>query len=250
MTKAYLYKISHSALFLAGIAGVFLMCSIRMLNIGTSDVLREVDILLDFDAFRKGIAVFAAIPFAANFANEWKSNTTNSCVLRSSCDRYIAANVVCCFIFAFITVFIGMTLFTFVYTFKLPFTAYDPNPKSRPFGMLIDKGLPVLYTMIRITIFSLSCAMWSITGIALAAIFPDPFVAICTPFIASYLVERMSMQLPPVCNLWYISLSRGPFLNNALLSFIYDVLVFVLLSVFFGLIFAKIVKRRVSNEIV
>lgn len=249
MTKAYLYKISHSALFLVGIVGVFLMCSIKMLDKSSSDVLREVDLLLNFESYRKGLAVFAAIPFAANFANEWRSNTTNSCVLRSSCNRYIAANVVCCFIISFITVFVGMMLFTFVYTFKLPFHVYDPTPYAPPFGMLRN-SFPFLYTIIQITIFSVSCAMWSITGIALAAIFPDPFVATCTPFVSSYLVERVSMQLPPELNLWYLSLSRVPILNSPVISFFYAVLVFVLLSAGFGLIFAAIVKRRVANEIV
>lgn len=71
------------------------MCSIKMLNESSYDVQHDVDILLNFESYRKGLAVFAAIPFAANFATEWRSNTTNSCVLRSSCNRYIAANLVC-----------------------------------------------------------------------------------------------------------------------------------------------------------
>lgn len=252
MIKAYIYKILHSVLFYLSIAGVFLICSIRMLGgaFGGTDVLMEINILLDLDAFRKVIAVFAALPFAANFANEWKSNITNSCVIRSSVSKYIASNIIFCFITAFITVFIGMTIFMCVYTLKLPLYIYDPNPKIPPYGILIDQGLPALYLLVRIIIFSFSCAMWSISGLALAALFPDPFVSACTPFIASYLLERVSMQLPDVFNLWYLSLSRVTIYDYAVSSFLYTIAVFTLLAVLFGLIFAKIVKRRISNEFV
>lgn len=131
MIKAYFYKVSRSTLFYISIVGVFLMCSIRMLGgaLTGADVLTEVNILLDLDAFWKTIVVFAAIPFAANFANEWKSNIANNCILRSSVDKYITANIVCCFFTAFIVVFIGMLLFMFLYIIKLPLYIFDPNPK-------------------------------------------------------------------------------------------------------------------------
>ena len=69
MIKAYIYKILHSVPFYLSIIGVFLICSIRMLGgaFGGEDVLMEMNILLDLDAFRKVIAVFAALPFAAEF---------------------------------------------------------------------------------------------------------------------------------------------------------------------------------------
>lgn len=250
MIRAYIYKILHSVPFYLSIIGVFLICSIRMLGgaFGGEDVLMEMNILLDLDAFRKVIAVFAALPFAANFAVEWKSNVTNSCILRSSSNKYIAANIVFCFITAFITVLIGMILFMCIYTLKLPLYIFDPNPKIPPYGILIDQGFPTIYLLIRITIFSFSCAMWSISGLALAALFPDPFVATCTPFITSYLLERVSMQFPDVFNLWYLSLSRVAIYDNAVISFIYTIAVFTLLAALFGFIFAKAVKRRIANE--
>ncbi|MCM1508155.1 MAG: hypothetical protein NC177_13655 [Ruminococcus flavefaciens] len=254
MIKAYIYKILHSALFYLSIAGVLLICSIRMMehyigNFSGADIVTEINILLDIDAFRKVITVFAALPFAVNFANEWKSNVTNNCVLRSSSGRYITANIFFCFITAFAVVFIAMTLFMFIYSFQLPLYEFDPNPKIPPFGIMIDKGAPILYLLTRIFIFSFSCAMWSISGLALAALFPDPFVSACTPFIASYLLERVTMQLPDNFNLWYLSLSRI-MSDNAVFSFIYIIAVFTVLTVLWGFIFAKIVKRRIANEIV
>lgn len=253
MIKAYFYKISRSALFYISIAGVFLMCSMRIMLDGAfsgGDILMEVNILIEIDAFRKAIAVFAAIPFAANFSNEWKSNITDSCVLRSSANKYISANIIYCFLTSFIVVLIGMLLFIFLYTLRLPLYVFDPNPKIPPFGILIDKGFPVLYLIIKITIFSVSCAMWSMSGIAIAAFFPDSFVAVCTPFIAGYLLERISMQLPDVFNLWYLSMSRISVFNNMILSFFYSILVFLVLSMCFGTVFAIVVKRRIRNEIV
>ncbi len=254
MIRAYLYKILHSALFYLSIVGVLLICLIRMVehyigNFTGGDIVMEVNILLDLDAFRKVIAIFAALPFAANFANEWNSNITSSCVLRSSGGRYVTANICFCFVTAFAVVFIGMTLFMFIFSFQLPLYEFDPNPKIPPFGILIDKGFPALYLLIRIFIFAFSCAMWSISGLALAALFPDPFVSACTPFVASYLLERLTMKLPDNFNLWYLSLSRM-MSDNAVSSFIYIITVFTILTVFWGLIFAKIVKRRIANEIV
>ena len=250
MIKAYIYKILHSVTFYLSIIGVFLICSIRRLGgaLGGEDVLMETNILLDLDAFRKVIAVFATLPFAANFAVEWKSSVTNSCILRSSSSKYILSNIFFCFITAFITVLIGMILFICLYTLKLPLYIYDPNPKIPPYGVLIDQGFPMIYLLIRIIVFSFSCAMWSVSGLALTALFPDPFVAACSPFIASYLLERISMQFPDVFNLWFLSLSRITIYDNAIISFVYTISVFTLLAAFFGLIFAKVVKRRIANE--
>ena len=96
------------------------------------DLVTEFGILLDIDAYRKVIVVFSALPFTMNFASEWKNNVTNSCVIRSSRNKYIVSNLVLCFITAFLVVFIGMMLFVFVDSMRWPIYNYNPSPKITP----------------------------------------------------------------------------------------------------------------------
>ncbi len=252
MFRSYLYKVSHSVAFYLSVIGVLAMCCTRLFGqaLTGADVVTEMDILLDIDAFRKVMAVFAAIPFVSNFSQEWLNGCTYSRVLRTSGDRYIMANISACFVTSFITVFIGMMLFAYIYTLQYPLYVPTPNGVLMPYGVLTESGYPFLYIAVKVFIFSASCAMWSISGLALSALFPDPFVAICSPFVASYLIERLSMQLPDTFNLWYLSLGRVSIYDNAVVSFIYAIVIFVTISAIFGAVFYNIVKGRLANEIV
>ena len=47
--------------------------------------------------------------------------------------------------------------------------------------------------------------MWAVSGAAVSAIIPNSFVAICTPYIFSYIIEKITMTLPDYLNLYYLT---------------------------------------------
>lgn len=255
MFRAYIYKVLHSPLFFIGISGSAALCFISMYTtpLTGQDVYTRLGIFLDVDAYRKIIAVFAALPFAANFADEWRHGVTNQLVTRIGAVKYAVANAGFCFVTSFLAVFAGMMLFLAGYSLAFPVYAshlYEGTEQSvRLYGEFLENGMPWLYIALRTFFFALSCGMWSVMGLAISAFFPNRYVAVCSPLITCYVVERITIQLPDMFNLWYLSTSIYK-IGNSLITFIYTLLVFVLLSAALSAVFVITVKRRTQNELV
>ncbi len=125
MTKGYLYKLVRSPLTYIGVLGVFAVClaNLRGLLINEhTTVMSRIDLFLDLDAFRKLTVIFAAVPFTANFADEWKNNVTVFCVSRKGIKKYAASNVLLCAVSSFLSVFLGIMLYMLVMSV---FTEFD-----------------------------------------------------------------------------------------------------------------------------
>ena len=249
MLRAYWYKLIRSPLLYAGIAGVMAVCSIRLIPgaFKGGDVVNEMSLIIGIDGNRKMFVIMGALPFAANFAEEWNTMAINHYVIRTRPRKYAAANVVTCVLSSIVTVFVGMTVFAGIYSLSYPFYIPTNNPPAPPYGVLEKLGFPFLSMSANLFVFSVSCAMWSAMGLMLSAFFPNKYIAICSPFIFSYAVERLTMQLPTQLNLYHISLSyigwTGP-----LGAFLYSMGLLLGISAICGIVFTVIVEKRVHNE--
>ncbi len=250
MLRAYIYKLLRSPLLYIGIIGVIALCCTNFLTYDffRGDVVSHVRNFLDVGLYRKAMAVFGALPFAANFAEEWGNGITMQVVSRKGIFSYAAANLIFCGVCAIVTVFAGMMIFCGIYSLFVPVYEPNGNPYGFIFGQFLKSGHGEIFLMLRALIFSVSCAMWSISGMLISAIFPNKYVAICAPFVASYMVERITIGFPGNLNLWYLSLSFVSFKSD-LLGFIYCVGIFAAISAVCGIAFVHLVRKRVRNEI-
>lgn len=250
---AQLYKLIRNPLFYAAMIVTALLCATKWLPgkyaLTGADVYYEIGELLDLATVRKMIAILGAVPFAANFADEWTSRITVGCVSRCGVNRYAVSNVVICFVSSLVTVFLGTMLYAVGLSFFKPVFVEVGNPLNLLGETLLRGGAPWVYIMYRLFVFAASCAMWSVMGMMLTSFFPNKFVGICTPFVASYVIERISMQFPPSFNLWYVSMGYLGW-DNIWWQFIYSVALFAAIAVVCGVVFAIMVKRRVQNEVV
>lgn len=250
MIRAYIYKSVRSPLLYIGILGVMAMCCTTFLTYDFfyGNVVNRVKLFLYGGIYRKAVAVFAALPFTANFADEWKSGVAVNCITRKGIKKYAASNVLFCVVTTTLTAFVGMMLFSLLYSLFIPMFIYDGNPDTFLFGQFLENGHGEIYLTLRIFVFSVSCSAWAMTGMLLSSLLPNKYVAICAPFVASYVVERITMQLPDYLNLWYVSLSAFSF-DSDIVGFIYCVGVFTVISAACGIIFYSFVRKRVQNEI-
>ena len=251
--RAYFYKLIRDPLFYIGIIGTALLCATKWLpgKYGGrgADVRFEIGMILDIATVRKMIAILGALPFSANFADEWTSRVTIGCISRCGVNRYAVSNVVMCFISSLLTVFLGMMLYAAALSTILPAFYEDNNPMILLEQTLLrEGGMPWVYIMYRILPFAASCAMWSVMGMMLTSFFPNKFVGICAPFVASYVIERITMQFPSPFNLWHVSLGYLGW-DNIWLQFFYSVGMFAAIAAVCGVVFAVMVKRRVQNEV-
>ena len=252
MIRGYLYKLARSPLTYIGVLGVFAVClaNLRGLLI-TPDttVMDRIDLFIDLDAFRKLTVIFAAVPFTANFADEWKNRVTAYCVTRKGVKKYAASNVLLCAVTSFLALFLGILLYMLVMSF---FVDFDTPGKyvgdtGYPYCELYTYGPRWLYPIIRVFIFSVSGSMWCVMGLMLSAFVPNKYVAVCSPVVASYVVERITMQLPVKFSLYSLSVSF-PLIYNSVVTFIYTTMFFTVISAVCGFVFYFVLRKRVRNE--
>lgn len=250
MFRAYIYKLLRSPLLYMGILGVMALCCTNFLTYGFfhGNVVYHVGMFLNMGVYRKAMAVFAALPFTANFVDEWTSGVAVHCIARKGIKKYAVANVLFCAAAAMLTVFLGMTLFSGLYSLFVPFYVYDGNPYGFIFGQFLSSGHGGIYLILRILVFSASCAMWAVMGMLLSAFLPNKYAAVCSPFVASYVIERITILFPADLNLWYLSLSFVTFKSD-LIGFLYCVGIFAAISAVCGIAFVYLVRKRVQNEI-
>ena len=245
MFRAYLFKLFRLPYLYIGIAGVIGVCSLRLLPSAYKgiDVMTEKELLRSIDGYRKLFVILGALPFAANFSDEWNSMVTTSCVTRKGAGRYSAVNVVMCYVSSFAAVFIGMMLFVGIYSAFYPFYYPCGGSLSAPYDVL--GAFPDVTA--RTFVFAASCAMWAVMGLMMTAFFPSKYIAICAPFVFSYAVERISLNFPYDLNLEMLSLSHTD--RSALPAFLYANAVFLGIAAVCGLVFTITVQRRVRNGI-
>lgn len=249
MLRTYFCKLFKSALFKAAVLGVVLVCFTRLTSyIRSGNVYGQFDLLLCFDTLRKVIAIFGALPFAANFSAEWNNSASNMYITRCGTVRYAVSNVIVTYVSSFITVLSGMLIFAAVLSCFMPFCEVDESTLAQPYGFLLQTAFPFLAIMLKAAVFAASCAMWSVMGLMLSAFFPNKYVALCTPFAASYIVERITIQFPAPLNLWTVSISMLNW-DNTVLLFVYSVGLFTAIAAVCGIVFTLKVKRRVQSEI-
>ena len=108
MKKIFCSFIFWISIFLTAITASFHLYYEPNASVDTVDALL---LLLHLDAFRKIIPLFAAFPFAAQFAKEWKSRMFDSIIYRSNVKSYATAQTVACVVSSFLVCFLGLLLF-------------------------------------------------------------------------------------------------------------------------------------------
>ncbi|MBD5384363.1 MAG: hypothetical protein HDR72_05130 [Ruminococcaceae bacterium] len=247
MIRSYLFKLLHSPIFYLTTLAVFAV-SLYSVFFGVhtfADILSEIDNLISFEFFRKMFVLLAALPFASNFANEWNSKTITNCVTRKNVVKYALDNAIICFLSAFASVFTGIMLCVLI---RMPFKPlFSGSNALPPYGVLSENGLPMLAAFLIVLVYALSCAMWSVMSLAATAFFPSKYIAVCAPFVLSYLVERFTKFVPGEFQLAPLSQSWSGW--KPLPAFLKSVIVFLVISLVCTAIFAVKVKRRVENEL-
>lgn len=172
MFGAHIFKLTRSPYLYIGFAGVLALSFYSMNSLRDGgDAFTDLLILLDLESFRRMYVVFAAIPFAANFADEWNSRAITGCITRKNVLKYSVSNIAICFISAFVTFFLGIMIYVFVNVMlKAPYDSV--NPIGTPYGELFNNGAVLLPFLFTAMVFALSCGMWSVMGLTISAFFP------------------------------------------------------------------------------
>ncbi|WP_141720177.1 hypothetical protein [Massilioclostridium coli] len=109
---------------------------------------------------------------------------------------------------------------------------------------------PWLYILYHIFVISLETAAWGMVGLSISALLPNRFIALLSPFICCYIVTTISRSFPVYLNFYSINTLEDVFKQeNPILNLAYIVGVYAVIVLIFSLIFSRVVKRRIGNEI-
>ncbi len=254
MIRSYIFKLLHSPYLYAAMAGILGSCLFfanaelgGKKGLNGIDVCTDITLLLQVNGYQRAFMVFGAIPFAANFADEWSSKTIINCVTRKGSFDYAVSNVAVCFISTLVTIFVPLIVFAALDCgTKVVYNDINP-PDPTAYGVFQAMGLPFLTILFLILTYALSGAMWAVMGMTLSAFFPSKYIAIGAPFIFCNALERLTDYNPPLLS--FTALTNGRTYIPDALGFCYTLLVFGGISAACGALFVIKVGKRVRNEL-
>lgn len=248
MGRAYINKLLRSPLTYAAFAGILAVCCYQLISpMRGLTVVNDLSLFYNLTIMRKVIYIFAALPFAGNFAEEWTNSVTANCITRCGLNKYVVSNAAACFISSAVLVFAGIMLYAWVCSFFMP-VYHENNNFGVPYGVFLDANMPFLKIAFQAFVFAVSCGFWSVVGMTVSAVFPNKYVSVCVPVAANFVFERVTTFYPDAINLKVIALSYLQW-SSVAGQFFYSIGFYISLSVLFALLFAFFVKRRVQNEV-
>ena len=247
MFRAYFYKLLRSPLFYLGFAATLALAFYFNITRGIHylSLLNELFSLISFQDYKRIFVLFAALPFASNFADEWNSKAVVNCVTRKKANSYAVSNIVMCYISAFAAVFPGLAVYTLFKSANKPL--YNPDNIFGGFAGLFENDAPMLGLMLMVFVYASSCGMWAVMGLTASAFFPSKYIAICAPFVFCYVIDKFTNDLPDMFKLGALSFSGSDM--EPLPFFLWANFVFLAISAVCGVIFTVKVKRRIENEL-
>ena len=224
---SYQKKIFTSPLIYISIIGIALLSYMGMPKIDLEfGVIHAFDIMIELSVYNKIMMIFVSIPFTATFCNEYN--------------------------YRVITAFLGIMLCIATMSLKYPFFVYDMSFDGWAIESLCINGHEYLYLFIKVLLRSISLAAWSISGLAISAAFVNPFVAVISPLIFSYIIELFTVNTKSgkrvIPDLYRLSQGYTNVSESWIVSCGYIILVFLILAVIFSLVFIFLAKRRLRNE--
>ncbi len=232
------------------VAAVFLLSIEKEID-EYSSVSGLIELFIGLSLPKKLVVLIASIPYVTSFCSDWNYQYIKNIVIRSNSKRYILAKVVTCYFTAFVVSMTGLVLGAIILNLAFPeFETIDGVlTVYAPFGEVAYSALPSLYYILRLTVFSLSMALWSLFGLCVSAFVPNGFVAITATIVSSYIIEEFTTQLPDWLNLYKITNSTLV-MGGAVETFIYYLIVYFIYAFVISYIFYNQVLRRIRNEVV
>lgn len=246
MLRADTYRLFHSKrllfVLMLYVAAIFL-CNYS--DLYQFNEFLSVDTLIDSITesgwFREILYLISALPFTLCYCEDSTHNYMYHSFSRGTITTYAHSKVIITVVGTFFLSLIGFSIS--ISLLALWFPIYDPNAFTQlnisgGYGQLTLSPYPYTFFIARVLLFSSGCALWSIITLFISSFKTDYFLTTIMPFISSYIIYRLSMNLPDLFNVdfcisGYGVIKNASLLNNFLYAMGYIWLLITLVSIFF-----------------
>lgn len=197
------------------------------------------------------IPMLAALPYAVSFCEEYNTNMLKVLLIKAGKKKYCISKVLMTFLSGALSVSAGGIAFiilanSFVQLFN---RARLPETEAFPFYELLLQGNVTGYFTAVIFLLFLTGGLWATVALLVSLYFPNIYVTVASPLILSFLTSRayLVLKIPAGLrfDLWLQGRSSA---GTDWLTLLYSVVVVLVLTVGFGVLFYRKLKRRVENE--
>lgn len=249
LLSAYFKRLLTSPLLYFSVLGTAAICFFGAYTEGNTSVIMSFNNALFINSYRNMIVLLAALPFSAVYCREWNEKSSYYVVVRTSPVESIITYIVVQVTAAFLVTFLGMMLSVAILCITLPELVDTSYVYTGTFTQFINKEQGALYVLILIFHYSVSVSAWSVSGLVISAIFMNPYIAICSPLVISYILELFTIGTGKYTDLWTLSISFSTVSESPFLSSAYICMVFIFIGTIFSLLFSIIAGRRIRCEI-
>lgn len=197
------------------------------------------------------LPMLAALPFAASYCMEERSNMINFIIARSDKRRYCLSKLLVSAVSGGLALALGSFLFILLLSFRLPLITDAKLLEMTGFPLynLLAKGTGVWYFAAAIYLAFLRGFLCASTAIAVSSYFTNKYVTIASPFILSFLLVRAYnlLRVPGNFRLDYWLKERAGFGSDSENLLVTSAVVLAIAAIC-GYVFMRRVRRRIEYE--
>lgn len=155
------------------------------------------------------VCVFSTLPFSTSFAVDWTERSFRFWSVRCGLRVYALAEIAACGISGFLTSFLGMTLFTAVFSLRFPL--FLSPSVGNAYSVCLTRGRPYAYLLLLMTHISFSSSIFAVLALLVSTFFQNRYTAAFMPVVLYMVALRLSEFFDPPAFLDLSYLVEAPY---------------------------------------
>jgi hypothetical protein len=184
------------------------------------------------------------VPYGFSFCHDWKNQFIRPAAIRTTKTAYAWSKVIAVATSGFACIFLGFVVTTVTMLFYTPLASPDCSSPPAVGSLMVIH--PLLFLLARVCMIAWACMFWAVFALLVSSYCANIFVVLAAPVITYTVVGAVDRWLPDY--LRFGNIDSGNFaVGGPLLSVLYVMLFYSVLSAVCGLLFCRKVTRRLAN---
>ncbi len=161
------------------------------------------------------IPILVSTVFSTAFLDDLHSEFYRFQLMRCTRVQYCGAKLSACALSAFLSMWLGIALFLLTMKSRFPLLISEDIARSYESayilngGLLLQKGCPLAYLMMAVSLRSIAMIFWPLCAIAVSAYIPNRFVVLGMPWLLDYAIGMVEFLFHVPYGIRFIEFTTG-----------------------------------------